>query len=48
MELGGSLMRVWGDTIIGGFKILGFQIPETGNYVFNNLRILLGNKNLKM
>jgi hypothetical protein len=43
----GFLMRVWGDTEIGGSKILGFQIPRTEGYVFSNL-LLLGNENLKM
>jgi hypothetical protein len=47
MEPGGRLMRVWGDTETRGSKILGFQIPGTGDYVFSNL-LLLGNENLKM
>jgi hypothetical protein len=48
VEFEGSLMRVWGDTGSGGSKIMGFQIPGTGDYVFNNLVFLLGNENLKM
>jgi hypothetical protein len=48
MEPGGSLMWVWGDIGTRGSKILGFQIPRTGGYVFSNLLLLLGNKNLKM
>jgi hypothetical protein len=48
VELGGSLMQVWEDTGTGGSKIFGFQIPETSGYVFSNLLLLLGNKNLKM
>jgi hypothetical protein len=34
VEPGGSLMQVWGDTGTRGSKILGFQIPGTGGYVF--------------
>jgi hypothetical protein len=41
-------MWVWGDTGIGGSKILGFPIPRTEGYVFSNLLLLLGNENLKM
>ncbi len=41
-------MWVWGDIGTRGSKILGFQIPRTGGYVFSNLLLLLGNKNLKM
>jgi hypothetical protein len=48
VELGGSLMRVWGDSGTKGSKILGFQIPGTDDYVFSNLILLLGNENLKM
>jgi hypothetical protein len=48
VESGGSLMRVWGDTGTESSKILGFQIPKTGGYVFSNLLLLLGNENLKM
>ncbi len=40
-------MRVRGDTGTGDSKILGFQVPGTGGYVFSNL-FLLGNENLKM
>jgi hypothetical protein len=38
----------WGDTGTGGSKVMGFQIPRTSGYVFSNLLLLLGNKNLKM
>jgi hypothetical protein len=48
VEPEGSLMWVWGDTGTEGFKILGFQIPGTDDYVFSNLLLLLGNENLKM
>jgi hypothetical protein len=41
-------MQVSGDTGTGDSKILGFQIPRTGGYVFSNLLLLLGNENLKM
>jgi hypothetical protein len=39
-------MQVWGDTGTGGSKILGFQIPGTGGYVFSNL-LFLGTKTLR-
>jgi hypothetical protein len=48
VELGGSLMWVWGDTGTEGYRILGFQIPGIDNYVFSNIFLLLGNKKLKM
>jgi hypothetical protein len=46
MEPGGFLMQVQGDTETRGYKILGFQIPNIDEHVFNNL-LLLGNKNFK-